>query len=99
MVYVTISTWYPSHKGSEVGKIYAEVLQKYSPDKSLWEMVVPVAAKGTKDGIETIAIYKPKEDKIKQVITRFIEVMANFNDIEGYEYAIEVWAGVEDIPT
>ena len=98
MVYVFIKAWYPTHKASEVTKIYTEVLKKYPPDKTLGEFIVPVSAKATKDGIETLAIYKPKEATLVPVLRRFMEAMANYNDIDGYEYAIEVWAGTEDFP-
>ena len=89
MVYIFTKSWYPTHKATEVAKIYAEVMQQYPPDKSLGNIIVPVAARATKEGIESLIIVKPKEGKLKQEIRRIIEIMSHFNDIEGCEFAID----------
>jgi len=99
VVYIFTKSWYPTHKSSEANKIYAEIIKKYPPDKSLGDTILPLAAKATKDGIESLTIHKPKEEKVVQVVRLLIEAMSLFNEIEGYERSIEVWAGIEDVPT
>lgn len=96
MVYIVVKAWYPSHKTEEVEKRYMEGLQKYPPDTSLAEQVVPLAARATKDGLEVMAISLVKEGKFDQALARIGRVSAMFGDIEGYEYSITVWVTLQE---
>ena len=96
MPYLVIKSWYPTHLASEVAKRYLEVVQKYPPDNTLGETLVPVAVKTTKKGIKTMSIYEIKEGKLEEANTRAGNAMAMFNDIEGYEYSVERWATVSE---
>ncbi len=96
MVYVIIKCFYPSHKAEEVTKIYMEMIQKYPPDKSLTERVVPAAGRATEKGLETMSIQKLKEGKFDEVAKRTMASMAMFHIIEGFEYSVEIWSTLEE---
>ena len=96
MVYIVVKSWFPSHKGEEVEKRYIEVLQKYPPETSLAEQVVPVAERATKDGLEIMSISLVKEGKFDQALARIGSASAMFGNIEGYEYSIKVWVTLQE---
>ena len=96
MVYVIIKSFYPSHKAEEVAQVYQEMLKKYPPDRSLSELVVPVAGRATEKGIEGMSIQKLKEGKFDEVAKRTMAALAMFHKIEGYEYSVEVWSTLEE---
>lgn len=97
MVYVVLKTFYPNHKGEEVGKIYMELLRKYPPDESIAEYVVRGAARPTEKGAEGMTIFKLKEGQFDRFTKRIISVMALFNNVEGFGYTIDIWATAEEI--
>jgi hypothetical protein len=92
--YVINTSWYPTHKTTEVAQKYFEMLEKYPSDDSLGEGVVPVAVTTTPQGIKTMGITEIKEGKLEEALTRFRESMVMFHDIEGFEYSIEVYMTV-----
>lgn len=94
MPYVIATTWYPTHKTTEVAQRYFEMLEKYPPDDSLGEGVVPVAVTTTPQGIKTMGITDVKEGKLEEALSRSRESMVMFHDIEGFEYSIEVYMTV-----
>jgi len=73
-----------------------EAIQKYPPDPSLAEQVVPVAGRATEKGIETMGIQKLKEGKFDEVAKRVMASMAMYHKIEGFEYSVEIWATLEE---
>jgi hypothetical protein len=96
MVYIVVNSWYPSHKTEEVNERYMEMLEKYPPDASLAEQVVPIAARATKDGLEVMSISLVKEGKFDQALARIGSACAMFGNIEGYEYSIVVWVTLQE---
>ena len=50
MPYIITTSWYPTHKTQEVAKKYLEMLEKYPPDESLGEGIVPVAVTTNQQG-------------------------------------------------
>ena len=92
MVYIVIKTWYPSHVTDKVNEKYLEMIQKFPPDNTLSEQVVPAAVKATKKGYEVMSIQLVKEGKFDETVARVGAALAMLRNIEGYEYSIEVWA-------
>ena len=96
MPYGVAKSWYPTHLASEVAKRYLEAIKKYPPDDSISTPLIPVAVKTTKKGIETMAIIEIKKGKLEEAFIRAGNMMAMFNDIEGFEYSIERWATLSE---
>jgi hypothetical protein len=92
MVYMVVTTTYPSHKEDEVGEKYIEVLKKYPPDRSLGKQVVPLAVKPAHDGMKAMSIIDVKEGKIGEALNLVVRMLSEYLSIEGYEYAIDIWA-------
>ena len=96
MVYIVVKSWYPSHKTEEVNERYMEMLQKYPPDPSLAEQVVPIAARVTKDGPEVMSISLVKEGKFDEALVRIGRALSMFSNIEGYENSVTVWVTLQE---
>lgn len=97
MPYLVSFTCWPSDKTDEVLKKAIEVLQKYPPDPSLGEPVVPNAAKATLNGIKTIGITEVKEGKLEESLARARAILNMYAiRVAGFEYSIEVWSNVEE---
>jgi len=97
MTYIVITCWYPSHKNAEAIKKYLEVLKKYPPSKVPGKLVIPVAVTTSKKGIKTMRIIETKMDDAQEYAdaSRILgEMMAEFLDIEGYEYSIRNWSTI-----
>ena len=94
MVYIVVKSWFPSHIAEKVNERYLEMLQKFPPDNSLGEQVVPVATRATKDGSETLGLTLVKEGKFDEALIRVGAMMSMFSEIEGFEFSIETWATV-----
>jgi hypothetical protein len=90
MPYIVTHSWYPTHKIPEVAKRYLKVMEKFPPDKTLSEVVVPASVKATERGIATIGISLAKEGKLEEALSRTIQSMVMYHDIEGYEFTVEV---------
>ena len=91
MVYIVVNMVFPSHKAPEAGKKFLEVLSKYPDDDSLGETVVNSAVKTTTCGIRVLNVSTVKKGKLEENLTRGNEILAMFNEVEGYEYTMEVW--------
>ncbi|MFX1297801.1 MAG: hypothetical protein ACFFD2_23515 [Promethearchaeota archaeon] len=92
MVYLVTHSNYPSHMAAAVGKRYLEMLQKFPPDPSLSQTVVPAALKRTDYGIKGITISEVKEGKLDEALKRSMNQLSMFNDLEGVEISLEVYA-------
>ncbi|MFW9802807.1 MAG: hypothetical protein ACFFFC_09160 [Candidatus Thorarchaeota archaeon] len=90
MPYIVTYSLYPTHKIPEVAKRYLEVLEKFPPDETLSEQVVPASVKATERGIATIGISLVKEGKLEEALSRTTQSMVMYHDIEGYEFSVEV---------
>lgn len=91
MVYIVVNSFYPTHKNEEVNAKYLEMLQKFPPDNSLTEQVVPIAARATKEGIEVMGVNLVKEGKFDEALIYIGSAMQLFHNIEGYEYSLTIW--------
>ena len=96
MPYIFVTTWYPSHKVTEVVKVYLEMLKKYPEDESLVETIIPAAVNTGCEGIKSLAVTKVKEGKLEEALTRTGTQMAIFHGVEGFEYSTEVWSTIEE---
>ena len=96
MSYIFTTTLYPNDKAAEVAKRYLEAIAKYPPDASLGTSIVPVAVKSTLQGIETITIIDVKKGKFEDSMLRVSNVLAMFNDIQGYRSSTQVYMNLEE---
>lgn len=96
MVYIVVKSFFPTHLNEEVSAKNIEMLQKFPPDNSLVEAVVPLAVKATKDGLEVMGINLVKEGKFDEAMIRIGKAMLMFNNIEGFEYSVETWVTLEE---
>ena len=96
MPYIFVTTWYPSHKVTEVVKVYLEMLKKFPEDESLGEAIIPAAVNTGCEGVKSLAVNKVKEGKLEESLTRTGTQMAMFQNVEGFEYSVEIWSTVEE---
>ena len=97
MTYIVVTSWYPSHKNDEVIKKYLEVLKKYPQSKVPGKLIIPVAVSTKKKGIKTMRIIETKMDDAQAYAdaSKIVgEMMAEFLNIEGYEYTIRNWSTI-----
>jgi hypothetical protein len=90
--YIFVCSKFPSHKGPEAAKKFLEQLKKYPDDDSLGENVVNAAVKARTDGIHVVSVSTVKKGKLEDSLARTNEILAMYNEIEGFEYTIEVWS-------
>lgn len=90
--YVFVNSKLPSHKAPEAARKFLEQLKKYPPDDSLGETVVNAAIKARTDGVQVVSVSTVKKGKLEDFLTRSNEILSMYNEIEGFEYTIEVWA-------
>ena len=90
MPYIVTHSLYPTHKIPEVAKRYLKVMEKFPPDETLSEVIVPASVKATERGIATIGISLVKEGKLEEALARTTQSMVMYHDIEGYEFSVEV---------
>ncbi len=91
MPYLLNKSWWPSDKTTEVVNKGFKLFPKYPPDTSLSESVIPNCVKATDKGIVNISIQEVKKGKLEEAITAAQKYAAEFHDIVGFEYSIEVW--------
>ncbi len=92
MVYIFTTAIFPSHKAPEAAKMFLEQLSKYPDDESLGETLVNAAVKTTTCGIRVVSVSKVNKGKLEESLTRGNEILAMYNEIEGFEYSHEVWS-------
>ena len=96
MVYLITISKFPSHVAPAVAKRYLEMLQKYPPDPSLGEAIVPSAVKRTEYGIQVISVTEVPKGKLEEALERGQNQLAMFNDLEGAEISLEVYMTVSE---
>ncbi len=96
MPYIWVTAYYPSHIRDEVIKKWVESSRKFPEDPSLSETVVNIANKSTKDGSKLVNIFKVKEGKLQEALTYTGKSLIMFQDIEGFEYDIELYSTIEE---
>ena len=96
MPYIVSFVKYPSHRGPKIAQKYLEYLQKFPPDDSLGELIIPSAIKITDEGIRALSVSRVKKGKFDEAWKLAIDQRAFFLDVEGYEGSVEVWATIEE---
>jgi hypothetical protein len=96
MPYLVSFVKYPSHLGPKMGKKYLEYIQKFPPNSSLVDLIIPSAVKVADDGIRVMSVSRVKEGKFEEAWKLAIDQRAFFLDVEGYEGSIEVWATIQE---
>ena len=99
MPYIIITSWYPTHKREEVIKKYIAVLKKYPQSKIPGKLIVPVAVATNRNGIVTMRIREVKTDDAQgfsDALTMVGEQMAEFQEIEGFEYKTRIWSTITE---
>jgi hypothetical protein len=96
MPYIMSFVKYPSHLGPKLAKKYIEYIQKFPPDSSLGDLIIPSAVKITDEGIKVLSVSRVKEGKFEEAYKLAIDQRAFFLDVEGYEGSIEVWATIQE---
>jgi len=96
MPYIITRSKYPANKANEVLKKYLEVIEKYPPDDSLGEQVVPVASNISFDGLESIAVTKVEIPMLGEAMERVKNSLIEYRDIEGFYADISIWSTTEE---
>lgn len=96
MPYIVSFVKYPSHRGPKIAQKYLEYLQKFPPDDSLGELIIPSAIKITDEGIRVLSVSRVKKGKFDEAWKLAIDQRAFFLEVEGYEGSVEVWATIEE---
>lgn len=98
MPFLVITAWYPTHKVSDVIKVYPEMLKKYPPSSltEFGEIAVNNAVTATEKGLKTMSFYDIKEGKLEEALKTARSALAMFQSIEGYEYKVEVWSTITE---
>lgn len=73
-----------------------QIPEGFVPD--VGEVVVTGAIKGSKDGYVGMAFTKTTPENIGQVMNNAGLILQLYNDVEGYEWNVEVWADITEIP-
>ena len=87
---VVIKAKVPSHKISAATERNQEALKKY-PRDAMGGTVLAYVGKTSLEGLETELIIEPAEGKLEAEIQHAVTRLQMFNDIDGCEYAIEVY--------
>jgi hypothetical protein len=96
MVYVVSRWWFPTHKQEEVANIFQKTVAEGRPE-SVGEVVV-FASKGSKKGAVGMSFRRVAPDKIAEGMTEAITILQNYDKVEGYEYNVEIWADLTEVP-
>ena len=94
MPYIVTTIAYPTHKISEVVKIYAEHQKKYPHDRSLSKELVPAAVTTNGKGVLSFSIELVKEGKLEEALKYVGKVLTLYQPVEDLEYKVRVWQTV-----
>ena len=90
MPYIVVKSQWPSNKTTEVVNKAFEIAPKYPSDPNS-ESIIPNCVKASGDGIVNLTIIEVKKGKFEEAFTRTTQYWAEYHDIEGFEYSVEVW--------
>jgi len=91
MPYVFTYSYVPLHKINESVEVYLkEMKDARSATRPLAKEIIPNAAKGTMEGLQTISVYDVKEGKLEEFLITQQKLMVAYHVIEGFKYNIEV---------
>jgi sugar phosphate isomerase/epimerase len=95
MVYVVMRWWFPTHVSEETNKVYQKAVKDGFP-KPVGEVVVTGAQNITREGVVGMSFVKVAPEEISQAMTRAFNIMAPYAEIEGYEFAVEIWGDITE---
>jgi len=95
-MYLVTTSLYPTDKAKEVAEVYLKCIVKYPDDNSVSIPIVPVAARGTFQGIKTMVIYEAKKGKLEEAMDIAVKRLAMFHDIPGYRYSLKTFMTLEE---
>ncbi|MHA2392584.1 MAG: hypothetical protein ACXAEX_11630 [Promethearchaeota archaeon] len=91
MPYVFITSLFPPHKGEELAKLYIKLLKEERATlRPMGKELIPNAVKSTINGMEVIGVWDIKEGKLEEFLFKQQESLANYHEIEGYKYQMDV---------
>jgi hypothetical protein len=96
MPYVIVTSLYPNNKVAEVAKKRLEMRKKYPEDNKLGTRLVSGATKGTLQGVKTISVTEVKKGKLEDVLTRAGNMLAMFNNIQGFTSQMDIYMTTEE---
>lgn len=95
-MYIITTALYSSDKSKEVAETYLKAMAKYPEDNSISTPLVPVAVRGTFQGLKVISVYEVKKGKLSDAHTIAVNRMVMFHNIPGYKYSIKTFLGLEE---
>ena len=95
-MYIITTSSYPNDKAKEVAEMYLEMVKQYPEDASLANRVVPVAIRTTLEGVTVINVYDIKKGKLEEALIRGANMLAMFNNIQGYRASMTTFMNLEE---
>ena len=97
MPYIFVTNYIPYNKTQEAAKIFLDILKDYSAEtKGVGNYIIPNAVKARKDHIEVVGVAEVEESNVGKYLQIEQKYQANFHNIEGYSYTIEVRLKVQE---
>ena len=90
MPYIITNLKYPSHKQTDVVKVYLSIANKYPNDDAIAvQLCAPVTL--TEEGVVIMSIYEVKEGQLEKAFKYYTKYLYEFINVEGFEYTVKVW--------
>ncbi len=97
MVHIMATAWWPPNptKGAEIAKKGYDAAKKFPADESLLTLLVQ-GFMGDKIGTKSISIWNIKEGKLEDALTRIMDEMRFYAEVEGFTYKLDLMVTVEE---
>ncbi|PKN52730.1 MAG: hypothetical protein CVU55_05755 [Deltaproteobacteria bacterium HGW-Deltaproteobacteria-13] len=95
-MYLFTVSLYPNDKAKEVAETYLKAMKKFPDDANVATPILPVAVRGTHQGIKAMVIYDVKKGKLDDAMTLAVNRLSMFHGIQGYRYANKVFLTLEE---
>lgn len=93
-MYIVGTTYMPPSKGNEVAARFMKAVKKPLPP-CLKRVNVLVTAAG-EEWFKALAIYEVDDAKVAEALKELVKYEAQFIDIEGYRYQVELMMNAEE---
>lgn len=91
MVNIVSNLLYPHEAGAKVAKKYLDVIKKYPANPDISKQLA-LCTRGTKDGIEVLAVAEVKKGKVEDAMNRLISQFNEYaTSIEGFKWSVNVY--------
>jgi len=91
MPYVFVTSLFPPNAAEKLAKLWVDSLKEFrSKQRPLTKELISNAIKSTTEGIETIGVHDVKEGKLEEFLMLQQQYIAQFHEVEGYKYQIDV---------